>query len=196
MKPILLLYATRNGQAKCIAWHIADTLRARGLSAEAHDVRTDPVVLADFSGAILVASVYFGRHEREMIRFVVAHLDDLVHLPAAFISVSLSQAELEDASRSFAAKAAASANVRQVLATFQRETGWAPSWLKPVAGALRYTRYGLFIRALMKFLAGRGGLATDTSRDHEYTNWAELDRFAEEFAEAVTDASKLGALAA
>jgi len=43
---------------------------------------------------------------------------------------------------------------------------------------------------LMKHIASKEGGATDTSRDHEYTNWAEVDQFAVEFArEVASDAN-------
>ena len=47
----------------------------------------------------------------------------------------------------------------------------------PVAGALPYTRYGVVTRFVMKLIARAGGMSTDTSRDHDFTNWALLDRF-------------------
>jgi menaquinone-dependent protoporphyrinogen oxidase len=34
----------------------------------------------------------------------------------------------------------------------------------------------------MRFIAKRAGATTDTSRDHEYTDWQALDRFADELA--------------
>jgi menaquinone-dependent protoporphyrinogen oxidase len=34
----------------------------------------------------------------------------------------------------------------------------------------------------MRIIARRGGATTDTSRDHEYTDWQALDRFADELA--------------
>jgi menaquinone-dependent protoporphyrinogen oxidase len=66
--------------------------------------------------------------------------------------------------------------VRQTLSAFMEATGWQPGELHAVAGALRYRESGRFIRWLTRFIAKRGGLSTDTSRDHEYTNWAALER--------------------
>jgi menaquinone-dependent protoporphyrinogen oxidase len=34
----------------------------------------------------------------------------------------------------------------------------------------------------MRFIASQTGATTDTSRDHEYTDWQALDRFADELA--------------
>ena len=46
------------------------------------------------------------------------------------------------------------------------------------AGALRYSRYGWLKRRLMRSIARREGGDTDTSRDHVYTDWDAVDRFA------------------
>jgi menaquinone-dependent protoporphyrinogen oxidase len=50
-----------------------------------------------------------------------------------------------------------------------------------VAGALVYTKYDYFKRLVMKLIADRRGGDTDTSKDHEYTDWAALYRFGEGF---------------
>jgi menaquinone-dependent protoporphyrinogen oxidase len=60
----------------------------------------------------------------------------------------------------------------------------------PVAGALLYRQYGAIVRLVMRFIAMQTGATTDTSRDHEYTNWEALDRFADELAADVE--SKVG----
>ena len=41
-----------------------------------------------------------------------------------------------------------------------------------------HTRYNPFLRFMMRLIASATGGSTDTSRDHEYTDWAAVDRFA------------------
>jgi menaquinone-dependent protoporphyrinogen oxidase len=48
-----------------------------------------------------------------------------------------------------------------------------------------YSKYNWFIRFVMKRIARRAGASTDTSRDHEFTDWVALDRFVNEFAALV-----------
>ncbi len=62
-----------------------------------------------------------------------------------------------------------------------RETGWTPAITRHVAGALRYTEYDYFKRLIMRRIARQQGGDTDTSRDHEYTDWDDLTRFVDEF---------------
>lgn len=54
-----------------------------------------------------------------------------------------------------------------------------------IAGAIAYTKYAWPTRMMLKYISWRSGGSTDTSRDHEYTNWAQVDRLADDFAAAV-----------
>ena len=185
MKAIAVLYATREGQTRRIAEHIGATLRAREYRVDVLDVGAVPaadVDLTRYAGAVVAASVHIGKHEKEMVQFVKAHRAELEHLPTAFLSVSLSEAGVEDASASPERRQRSAAAVSTTTGRFLEETGWNATHVHPVAGALLYRQYGLIVRVVMRFIARLAGATTDTSRDHEYTDWQALDRFADELA--------------
>jgi menaquinone-dependent protoporphyrinogen oxidase len=71
---------------------------------------------------------------------------------------------------------------RQYVEEFRRRTGWTPAQTACFAGALRYRQYNPFIRLLMRLIVGKAGGETDTTRDHEYTDWDAVERFAQGFA--------------
>ena len=177
MDPILVLYATREGQTRKIAEHVADALRSRGLTADVHDVAETQPQLAEYGAAVLAASLHAGKHEREFVRFVKEHREQLERMPAAFLSVSLAEAGAEDARRTPEARAEAARQVQETLDRFYEQTGWRPTATLPVAGALLYTKYGFLIRFIMKQISKKEGGSTDTTHDHEYTDWSALDRF-------------------
>jgi menaquinone-dependent protoporphyrinogen oxidase len=58
--------------------------------------------------------------------------------------------------------------------------GWHPSKVRAAAGALSYTKYNFLVRFVMKRIAKAQGASTDTSRDHELTDWEALDRIVDE----------------
>jgi menaquinone-dependent protoporphyrinogen oxidase len=182
MIPIAVLYATREGHTRRVAEYIAATLRVRDWPAGVVDVRSvkEPFVLGRYAAVVLAASVHRGQHEREMIAFVRRHLEELDRMPAAFLSVSLSERGVEDPAASPEARAKAELDVRAVLEAFFDKTGWRPKHVKPVAGALLYTRYGMLKRLVMKHIVRAEGGPTDTSRDYEFTDWEALDRFVDE----------------
>jgi menaquinone-dependent protoporphyrinogen oxidase len=179
MKPILIVYATREGQTRRIAEHIAADIRAHGRTAEVANAR-DPQVsraLAGCAAVVVAASIHMGKHEPEMVAFVREQRSALETLPAAFLSVSMAEAGAEDERASAESRAQARRDVEEQIKDFFDRTAWHPARVKPVAGALLYTKYNFIVRFMMKQIVKKKGGSTDTSRDHEYTDWAALDHF-------------------
>jgi menaquinone-dependent protoporphyrinogen oxidase len=185
-----VFFATREGHAKRVAEHIASGLRARGFDVDILDVRRPlPFSLANYAGAILAASVHSGNHEPEMVEFVKSHRSELQRIATAFLSVTLSEAGAERIEASPSEHAQFVQDVNQMLDRFFQQTKWHPTRVKPVAGALLYTRYNFLLRLVMKRIARKAGAATDTSRDYDYTDWAGLDDFIAEFEQAIRSAA-------
>jgi len=181
---MLVLYATKEGQTEKIAEHVVASLERCGCAARMLNVRTvgGALDLAPYCAAIVAASVHAGGHEREMTEFVKKHRTELEAMPAAFLSVSLSEAGAENPHASPEQRARSQENAQHCIDDFVKQTGWQPSRVQAVAGALPYTRYNPFIRLVMKMIAKSEGGDTDTSRDYEYTDWQRLARFCEQFA--------------
>jgi menaquinone-dependent protoporphyrinogen oxidase len=176
---IALFYATREGQTRRIAEHIASGLRARKLEVDVFDVGELPASIdwSRYGSACVAASVHLGHHEKEMLVFVRNHRRELERLGASFLSVTLSEAGAEDPRAPTARREQAAADVKRMVALFVQETGWNPAHVLPVAGALAYSRYNFLVWFVMKRIARKAGAPTDTSRDYELTDWAALDRF-------------------
>jgi hypothetical protein len=49
-----------------------------------------------------------------------------------------------------------------------------------------YRKYNFLLRMIMKRIAQRAGASTDTSRDHVFTAWRDLDDLVRKLVEAVT----------
>jgi menaquinone-dependent protoporphyrinogen oxidase len=177
-----VFYATREGQTGRIAQHIATNLRTHGIPTDVNNVAEvsgpDP---GQYAAVILAASVHAGSHEREMLRFVKRYRSELDRIPTAFLSVTLSEAGVERPTATPEERARFAADVQTVLEHFFAAAGWHPWRMKPVAGALLYTKYNFLVRFVMRRIARKSGAGTDTSRDYEYTDWAALDQFVDEF---------------
>jgi menaquinone-dependent protoporphyrinogen oxidase len=184
VKSFVVLYATREGQTRRIAEYVAAALRARGGHVDVRDVGgpLSDLDLTRYAAAVLAASIHIGKHEKTMVDFVKTHRAALEKLPTSFLSVSLSQAGVEDASRLPQKKVRSAAEVKKTIDLFLRATGWRPTHVHPVAGALLYRQYRPAIRLVMRIISKMAGGSTDTSRDHEYTDWKALTRFADEIA--------------
>ena len=161
MCDVPVFYATTDGQTRLIAEHLANALRSQGLGSVALDVTHVDAWSLD------------RRHVRAAAKFVRAHREWFNELPSAFFSVSLSIASSNPTEGDAA---------RAIAKTFLDQTGWHPSRVACLAGRLAYTRYGWLKRMLMRRIARKEGGPTDTSRDHELTNWTEVTALAFEIA--------------
>jgi len=187
MKIVAVLYATREGHTRQIAEHVAAGLRILGIDSDVRNVKDQiaEVDLASYDGVVLAASVHLGRHEREMVKFARDHRAELEQVPSAFLSVTLSEAGAEQANQPPERRAQCAADVHRMIEDFIEDTGWRPGHTLPVAGALLYTRYNPLVRFAMKQAARSSGGSTDTSQDHDFTDWTALDRFTSQFAKEI-----------
>jgi menaquinone-dependent protoporphyrinogen oxidase len=133
-----------------------------------------------YAAAVVTGSVHVGKHEKELATFVRDHRETLERMPAVFLSVSLSEAGAEDAHNTPEQREKAAADVQRMIHDFLVTTGWHPSKIRAAAGALTYSKYNFLVRFVMKRIAHSQGASTDTSRDHEYTDWEALDRLVDE----------------
>jgi menaquinone-dependent protoporphyrinogen oxidase len=185
-----VFYATTEGHSRRIAERISAVLHEHGLESRAIDAASAEALDVDWRrvcGVAVGASVHAGRHQQAIETFIRAHRDQLAMRPSGFFSVSMRAASPRPADREGA---------EQLARTFLDRTGWQPGQVAAVAGQLAYTKYGWVMRWIIKRIARRGGLATDTTRDHDYTDWTQVARFAETLAAAVHQASARNARAA
>jgi menaquinone-dependent protoporphyrinogen oxidase len=177
---VLVAYGTTEGQTAKIAQHIGDTLRRLGHEATVrHAAEIEAGEPMKCAGTIVGGSLHEGRYQRAVLDFIERNRDLLRSHPSAFFSVSLAAASRDPEERDEPLRIAREATAR---------AGWTPSRIASFAGALKYTQYSWLKRMLMKRIAGKEGGATDTSRDFEYTNWQDVDRFVSDFAKDLVDA--------
>jgi menaquinone-dependent protoporphyrinogen oxidase len=176
MCAVPIFYATTEGQTRAIAERMATMLHDRGITSEAIDVRSAAMKDVDWArvrAAVVGASVHGGRHQQEIEQFIRVNRNQLAASPSVFISVSLRAASPKPADLD------AALHVAESLA---KETDWQPRQIVCVAGRLAYRKYGFLMRLVMRHLARKGGLSTDTSRDHEYTDWTQIARLVDDLA--------------
>lgn len=173
MAKILVLYASFDGQTERVAQRLCEvlvraghavTLRRAGEALTARGVEEHDAV-------IVGGAVRYGRHARKLEELVGACAGAIASRPNAFFSVSLSAG----------GPGAKPATAGRQIEEFCVRTGWRPQEVAAFAGALRYRKYNPLIRFMMRLIVGAAGGDTDTSRDHEYTDWEAVERFAARF---------------
>lgn len=173
MQPILVAYATSEGQTRKIAEFIAERLRIRGHRVDLIDTAgptaqaVEPIYLAAFLGG----PVYHDKQLSALTHFIKVNIDWLKVVPTGFFSVGLAttQPDPEEGKK-------AKEGVREFL----QETGLAPVVVRHVAGALRYTQYDFFKRMVARTLSSHVGAKGNAAQDQEYTDWNDVEVFVDE----------------
>jgi menaquinone-dependent protoporphyrinogen oxidase len=181
MTRILILYGTTDGHTATIAHRLASMLETRGAEADPINVAHARPLPSWYNAVIVAASVHTGAYQPEVRQWTREHSPALADMPTAFISVCLGVLQPDPAVQK---------EVHATIDRFLASTGWRPTAIKSVAGAVLYTQYGWLKRRMMRRIVAKAGGDTDTSRDYEYTDWADLDRFADQFARLVVRAGR------
>jgi menaquinone-dependent protoporphyrinogen oxidase len=165
----LIIYASHFGQTRAIAMAIAERMRERGAEPVVLDAR-QPLPTPDGFDAIVVGSrIELGQHATAVVDYVREHRPALDRVPSAFFSVSMS-----------AAPPNTSADPSGYMETLFAKVGWHPRCAHAFAGALPYRKYGWFMRLVMKRISKSAGHTTDTTKNHEFTDWNAVRAFADE----------------
>jgi menaquinone-dependent protoporphyrinogen oxidase len=176
MKKVQVFHMTRYGQTALIAKRVADVLRETGLAVEEFELTRQnwqDLQPASDAGLVLGAPIYRGSLPRPFTAFVSRHRGLLKGPYDAFFCVCMAAATRDAAS------------VSQVESYFHKlsdDTHWIPTRRAAFGGSVKYREYNFLIRYIMKRTMHGQGLSTDTSRDHEYTDWQAVSKFAREYA--------------
>ncbi|KEY59140.1 menaquinone-dependent protoporphyrinogen IX dehydrogenase [Serratia sp. DD3] len=167
----LILYSSRDGQTQAIAFYIAnklqDTLNCDVISLQ----QADDIDLTQYQQILIGASVRYGRFHPALKKFVKRNATQLNHIPSAFFATNLTARKPEKRSPQ------TNAYTRKFLLS----SPWQPKQCAVFAGALRYPRYRWLDRVMIRLIMKITGGETDTSKEVEYTDWQQVDRFTQEF---------------
>lgn len=172
MAKILFLYSTREGQTKKILEKIASSFN--GYECEFMNIHDMPSIQFEQYEKILVgASIRYGHLNKKLYQFIQTHMVELSQAKSAFICVNLTARKENEG------KDTPEGSV--YIQTFLKKSPWQPKLIGVFAGALRYPRYRLFDRLMIKLIMKMTGGETDTTKEVEYTNWNKVRLFSESF---------------
>ena len=174
---LLIVYGTTEGQTAKVVRHMEKKAIALGWDITAYNAIENPPSPHGFDLVVLAGSVHMGKYQSALVHYATDNAVALTDKPNAFVSVCMAAAHLDDEAQK---------EVDGWLAAFEEETGWGPQQVEHVAGALKYVEYNWLKKMVMREIARSTGESTDTSQDHEYTDWNRLDTFMKELLERAT----------
>ncbi len=170
---VLVLYSTVDGHTRDIAERLVTILGDAGVTAElkALTAEADSETSA-YDAVVIGASIRYGKHRPEVAAFIGRHLDFLASTPSAFFSVNAVARK--------PAKRTPETNpyVKKFLDTIK----WQPSLIGIFAGKIDYPSYRFFDRHMIRLIMWMTKGPTDLTGTFEFTDWAAVDRFGQDFA--------------
>lgn len=163
-KKILVAYESRYGSTEKIAQRIGAWLKEQFFDVTVAKV-AEITETHDYELIIAAAPVYAGAYSESFEHWIHKHMALWSSKDNCLVSVSLSKAGGSEKAMN---------DLADVVERFSERTGWQPKQVLHVAGSLWYKKYNFFIRWVMKRISSKSGGATDTSKNHHYTDWDAL----------------------
>jgi menaquinone-dependent protoporphyrinogen oxidase len=174
MSKILILYSTVDGHTRKICERLRAVLEPGGHAVTLSDLDDRPSVdLQSFDKIVIGASIRYGKHRPNVAAFMRTHRATLQAKPSAFFSVNIV------ARKPNRNTPETNPYVRKLLA----QIGWRPRQLGVFAGKLDYPTYGFWDRQIIRFIMLLTRGPTDPRTVTEFTDWAQVERFARTVAE-------------
>lgn len=175
MKTVLILYATREGQTEKVSTRIATYLENAGAKVQLVNAQDSAALnaidIGDFDQLVFGASMHAGGLEKEIVSFINEHKEAIGLRKRSFFLVLLSAATKDASLRDKSLQDARRKMTEQLLVDFPDT--------EMIAGALMYSKYPIPMKWIMKRIARKAGEDTDTSADYEYTDWKQVEQYAD-----------------
>ena len=174
---ILIVYGSTYGQTAKISQFLQQLLARENSEVTVYrgDQLPAALQLASYDAIVVGASLIRERYQKYIEQFVRERGAELRRVPTAFFAVS----------GSAAGPPAEQQLALEKIKQFCLKTGWQPTLTASLGGAMAFTKYNWLLRWIMKKISQKRGGPTDTSKDHELTNWLQVEEFAHEFSARV-----------
>ncbi|WP_312240872.1 menaquinone-dependent protoporphyrinogen IX dehydrogenase [Pantoea sp.] len=169
----LILFSSRDGQTRTIASYIANALGEKQASDVVDLMQVDTLDWSQYDRVLIGASIRYGHYHPVVAKFVKQHLRQLQQRSSGFFSVNLTARKPEKRTP----------QTNAYTRKFLLQSPWQPDCCAVFAGALRYPRYRWFDRIMIQLIMRMTSGETDATKEVEYTDWQQVQRFAREFAQ-------------
>ena len=179
----LIIFASHDGQTQRIADRIARRMNQAHIPTDLHNVTehgADRISVDAYEAVVFGSPLHYGEHDARIRSCIAKYHDVLTRVPTGFLSVSLGIASVHPDDRREAIRLAE---------RFVASLNWKPSVVAHFAGALRYSRYGWLKKRMMRYIAEHSGAKTRTDQDYEYTDWNDVDEFADDVIREIVSSS-------
>jgi len=170
MSGSLIIYSSTDGQTKIICEKIknfsknSNSIKLISLE-EANDFN-----LESYEDIIIGASIRYGKHNKNLYKFISSNKKTLEKKRSAFFSVNVVARKPEKNTP----------ETNPYMKKFLKISNWKPDKLGVFAGKVNYPNYGFFDKYIIRLIMFITKGPTDTSKSFEFTDWSKVEDFARE----------------
>ena len=170
MSGSLIIYSSTDGQTKIICEKIknfsknSESIKLISLE-EANDFN-----LQSYEDIIIGASIRYGKHNKNLYKFISLNKETLEKKRSAFFSVNVVARKPEKNTP----------ETNPYMKKFLKISNWKPDKLGVFAGKVNYPNYGFFDKYIIRLIMFITKGPTDTSKSFEFTDWSKVEDFARE----------------
>ena len=170
MSGSLIIYSSTDGQTKIICEKIKnfsknnESVKLISLE-EANDFN-----LQSYENIIIGASIRYGKHNKNLYKFISSNKETLEKKRSAFFSVNVVARKPEKNTP----------ETNPYMKKFLKISNWKPDKLGVFAGKVNYPNYGFFDKYIIRLIMFITKGPTDTSKSFEFTDWSKVEDFTRE----------------
>ena len=170
MSNFLIIYSSTDGHTKTICERISNFLNNENLAELVSLKDAKEINLSNYKNIIIGASIRYGKHSKELYKFIKINKNILDQKKCAFFSVNVVARKSEKNT----------AETNPYINKFLKISKWKPDKISVFAGKVDYPSYNFFEKYIIKFIMFITKGPTDTSQSYEFTDWSKVDDFSKE----------------
>ena len=165
----LIIYSSTDGHTKTICERIKNFSSDRNNTVKIISLNeTAKLDLSEFDKIIIGASIRYGKHSKELYKFIELNKSTLDRKDSIFFSVNVVARKPEKNTP----------DTNPYIKKFLKISKWSPKKIGVFAGKVDYPKYGFFDKHIIKLIMFITKGPTDTSQSYEFTDWSKVDDFA------------------
>ena len=166
----LIIYSSTDGHTKTICKRIIDFLKDENAVRLVSLNEAKDLNLSQFNKIIIGASIRYGKHSKELYKFIELNKNILNEKENVFFSVNVVARKPEKNTP----------DNNPYITKFLEISKWKPKKIGVFAGKVDYPNYNFFDKYIIKLIMFITRGPTDTSKSHEFTDWLKVEGFAKE----------------
>ena len=170
MSGYLIIYSSTDGHTKSICKKIVESLSNQDFVKIISLSEVEKIDLLKFNKIIIGASIRYGKHSKELYKFIELNKDILNNKKSIFFSVNVVARKPEKSEP----------NTNPYIKKFLKISQWQPKKIGVFAGKVDYPNYRFFDKYAIKLIMYLTSGPTDTSLSYEFTNWQKVKEFSQE----------------